>query len=187
MERTVINGKTVLAVIPARGGSKRVPGKNRRFYNGKWLVAWAAEAARCSKYIDELVLSSDDPVVLEQGRKLGITSLERPAWLATENAMNEGVLVHMLYTHRWCDWTVLLQPTSPKRTSADIDSCIERAQVGVYCVSMDEYGKRNGAVYVCKSEKLISSIQFEPNMDSHFYIMPNGRSLDIDWETDFAN
>lgn len=181
----MIEGKTVLAVIPARGGSKRVPGKNLKFYKNKWLLAWTVEAARGSKYIDHLVLSSEDERILEQARKLGVTTVERPLWLASDKAMNEGVLIHTLYTHKWADWVVLLQPTSPNRSAEDIDICIERAIKGVGCLTFNEYGQRNGAVYVVQAEHLVSSVEFSPAVQSNFYIMPNERSLDIDYTLDF--
>lgn len=181
----MINGQSVLAVIPARGGSKRAPQKNMKPYKGKWLLGWTVEAARGSKYIDDLVLSSEDERLLEQGRKLGVTTLERPMWLATDRAMNEGVLVHTLYTHKWADWVVLLQPTSPNRIADDIDICIERAQTGAGCVSYSEHGRRNGAVYVARSTELVAGVQFSQEIDRNFYIMPNARSLDIDYMADF--
>ena len=182
----MINGQSVLAVIPARGGSKRVPGKNLRDYRGAWLVEYAIKAADGSQYIDEFVVSSDDEAILDRAYKCGAMTLERPAWLATDAAMNEGVMIHTLYTHRWADWCVLLQPTSPQSTSADIDTCIERAQHGVGCISYDEYGKRNGAVYVVKSEHLVAAACFSLDVGKIFYTMPNDRSLDIDYEVDFA-
>lgn len=181
----MINGQSVMAVIPARGGSKRVQRKNLRFFNDRWLIAYSADAARGSKYLDHFVLSSENESILEQGRKLGIPTIERPAWLATDKAMCEGVLVHTLYTYKWADWIVLLQPTSPQRTAADIDIAIERAQHGIGCVTLNEYGMRNGAVYVARSEWLIASIEFHRDLAYINYTMPNERSLDIDYEVDF--
>ena len=181
----MINGKTVLAVIPARGGSKRVPMKNVTFYKGKPLIEWAIDSARQSKYIDHFCVSSDDYNIIGIAESCGATALPRPAWLATDHAMNEGVLVHTLYTWKWADWVVLLQPTSPLRTGEDIDTCIERAQGHPGCVSFNEYGRRNGAVYVADSQQLVASIAFDRDVERIFYIMPNTRSLDIDYASDF--
>jgi len=72
-----IDGKTVLAVIPARSGSKRCPGKNFRLYKGKTLIAWAWDAAKASKYIDTVKLSTDD---------------DRPPELCTDTASSEDVM-----------------------------------------------------------------------------------------------
>lgn len=172
-----INGETVLAVIPARGASKRAPGKNLRLFRGKPLIQWTVEAAAGSKYIDDLILSSEDDRVLAHGRILGITVLKRPDWLATDRAMNEGVLAHVLYTYKMADWVVLLQPTSPLRITEDIDICIERAAQDKGCMTFSEYGNRNGAVYVVHSKAFLSGIEFPKEMFKNFYIMPNERSF----------
>ena len=66
----MIQGQSVLALIPARAGSKRVPDKNLRPYRGKPLLQWAIEGARGSKYIDMLVVSSDSPRILEMADQL---------------------------------------------------------------------------------------------------------------------
>src|SRR6185295_6387900 len=107
-----INGKTVLAVIPARSGSKRCPNKNFLPYRGKSLVGWAVDAAKGSRYIDTVKLSLD---------------ADRPPELCTDEATCEDVLRYHAGDHHWL---VLLQPTSPNRTTEDIDACIERAQLG---------------------------------------------------------
>lgn len=182
----MINGQSVLGVIPARGGSKRVPGKNLKSYKGKSLLAWSVEAARQSQYLDYFCISSESDEILRQAAALKVEALRRPDWLATDKAMNEGVLVHVLYTWKWADWIVLLQPTSPMRTGADIDTCIERAQMGNGCVSYNEHGRRNGAVYVARSTDLVSRIEFAKETLDQFLLMPNERSLDIDYAVDFA-
>ena len=183
----MINGETVLGVIPARSGSKRVPDKNLRSYRGKPLLQWAIEGARASKYLDELIVSSDSASILDMAATIDrhVHALPRPQWLATDQAMNEGVLIHMLYTFKWHDWVVLLQPTSPLRTAQDIDTCIERAQPGKGCVTFNEYGKRNGAVYVTRSTWLVSSASFHPDTFDQFLEMPNERSIDLDYAQDF--
>jgi CMP-N,N'-diacetyllegionaminic acid synthase len=182
----MIHGKSVLAVIPARGGSKRLPRKNLQNYKGKSLIRLAVDSARHSKYIDELVLSTEDAHIAEHAQDCGVKVVLRPDWLAHDQAMNEGVLIHTLYTHRWADWIVLLQPTSPQRTAEDIDTCIERAHLGNGngCITLDEYGKRNGAVYVARSEYLIASMSFAKETFHNFLTMPLERSLDVDYEQD---
>lgn len=165
----MINGQTILAVIPARSGSKRVPGKNFREYRGKTLVQWAQEQAAASKYIDALKLSIDE---------------NRPAELCTDTASSEDVLrFHLAELPH--DWVVLLQPTSPLRTAADIDACIERAQMGNGCISINRAtGFPNGAVYVARAE-WIAEHDFS-HIGLMRYLMDEGRSLDIDTESDFA-
>lgn len=180
----MINNESVLAVIPARGGSKRTPRKNAASYMGKPLLSYAIDGARGSKYIDSFCVSSDDAEILLMASKLGAPIIKRPDWLADDHAMNEGVLIHTLYTHKWADWVVLLQPTSPHRTSEDIDTCLERAQLGRGCITFNEHGARNGAVYVTRSTYLISRAVFSTETFDQFFIMPNSRSLDIDYPAD---
>ena len=179
-----INGQSVLGVIPARGGSKRIPRKNLREWKGKTLLQWAVESARESAYMDEFCVSSEDKEILEHASCLGVETCERPDWLATDKATSEGVLVHVLYTWKWADWIVLLQPTSPQRTGKDIDECIERSQLGNGCTTFNEHGQRNGAVYVARSEYMIANIKFVAETFEQFLIMPNGRSLDINYPQD---
>ena len=181
-----INGQSVLGVIPARGGSKRIPRKNLREWKGKTLLQWAIESARESAYMDEFCVSSEDKEILEHASCLGVETCERPDWLATDKATSEGVLGHVLYTWKWADWIVLLQPTSPQRTGKDIDECIERSQLGNGCTTFNEHGQRNGAVYVARSEYMIASIKFVAETFEQFLIMPNGRSLDVNYPQDLA-
>lgn len=143
-------------------------------------------AARESRHLDGFCVSSDDAEILKHAEILKANARTRPEWLATDKAMNEGVLVHTLYTWKWADWIVLLQPTSPHRTGQDIDAALERAQLGNGCVTYNEHGQRNGAVYVARSTELVARIQFIPEMLDQFLIMPNDRSLDIDYPQDLA-
>jgi CMP-N,N'-diacetyllegionaminic acid synthase len=123
----MINGKSVLALIPARGGSKGVPGKNIRPAGGKPLIAWTIEAARASRYVDRTILSSDDPSIAAIARQFGCeVPFMRPDELATDKADSMSVVRHALATlpDRY-DYLVLLQPTSPLRRASDIDAALE--------------------------------------------------------------
>lgn len=163
-----IHGKRVLAVIPARSGSKRVPGKNFRNYRGKPLYLWSVEAANASRYIDRVILSFDD---------------DRPAELCTDIASSEDVLRYHL-AQAPADWVVLLQPTSPLRSADDIDACISRAQLGNGCISVGPDGKTNGAVYVASAE-WIAEHDFG-HLGLAKYWMDPERGLDINEEEDFS-
>ncbi|BAT72262.1 N-acylneuraminate cytidylyltransferase [Thermosulfidibacter takaii ABI70S6] len=122
----MFRGKTYIAIIPARGGSKRLPNKNILPLAGKPLVAWTIEAALDSKYLDEIILSSDDEKILEIGKSYGITSIKRPHYLADDTAKTvDVILYHLELIEPEPDYTVLLQPTSPLRTSKHIDEAIE--------------------------------------------------------------
>ena len=179
----MINEKTVLGLIPARGGSKRVLRKNLKPFRGKPLLLWSIEQAKCSKYIDLLAVSSEDKEIQELVRSTNTHVIERPSYLATDEATCEDVLRHAL-TIFACDWVVLLQPTSPLRTSEDIDGCLERAQFGDACISVDLVTRKtNGAVYCCRGEWL-DRYDFV-NGGTMKYIMDDDRSLDINEESEF--
>ncbi len=123
----MIDGGKVLAVIPARGGSKGVPRKNIRVVAGRPLIAWTIEEARKSKYIDRLVVSSDDAEIIEVARSWGCEApFVRPAELSQDESPGIDPVLHALDMLPGYDWLVLLQTTSPLRTAADIDGCIAR-------------------------------------------------------------
>lgn len=123
----MIDGKQVLAVIPARGGSKGVPGKNIRAVGGKPLIAWTIEAARNSRFVDRVILSSDDQEIMHVAREHGCeVPFEREARLAEDDTPTIDVVLDALDRCPGYDWVLLLQPTSPLRTASDIDQAIER-------------------------------------------------------------
>lgn len=137
----MINGKSVLAIIPARGGSKGVPRKNIRNLAGKPLIAWTIEAARKSAYIDRTVISSDDPEIIAVAKNWGCEApFVRPADLARDDTPGIDPVLHALKELSGYDYVVLLQPTSPLRTEEDIDGCITRCEEksAPACVSVTE-------------------------------------------------
>ena len=137
----MINGKSVLAIIPARGGSKGVPRKNIRDLAGKPLIAWTIEAAKASQYIDRLVLSSDDAEIIGVAQAHGCEApFVRPAELARDETPGIDPILHALQALPGYDYVVLLQPTSPLRTGEDIDGCIARCEEknAPACVSVTE-------------------------------------------------
>lgn len=140
----MIAGKTVLAVIPARGGSKGVPRKNIRLFAGKPLLAWTIEAARASNYIDRLIVSSDDAEIIAAAVACGCEApFVRPAALARDDTPGIDPVLHAIREVPGYDYVVLLQPTSPLRTAQDIDHCLERCHGGRVpaCVSVAEVEK----------------------------------------------
>ncbi len=136
---------TVLAIIPARGGSKGVPQKNIRTVGRKPLIAWTIEAAKAARYVDRVVLSSDDRKIIDVARSYGCdVPFVRPAELATDEADSMSVVRHALASlNEDYDYLVLLQPTSPLRRAQDIDAAIERCvnADGKACVSVSEPDK----------------------------------------------
>ncbi|WP_407275471.1 cytidylyltransferase domain-containing protein [Halothiobacillus sp. DCM-1] len=131
----------ILAVIPARGGSKGLPGKNIRPLAGKPLIGWTIEAARASRWITRTVVSSEDPEILAVARDYGAeTPFIRPAQLAQDDTPGLAVVLHALDALPDFDWVVLLQPTSPLRKTEDIDGAIARclSAAAPACVSVSE-------------------------------------------------
>lgn len=125
-----MESKGILAVIPARAGSKRLPNKNMRLLNGKPLIQWTIDAALKSKYIDDVIVSSDSSAIIELANKVAMLApFKRPFELATDTAKSIDVALHALkYAEdNKCKYKyiVLLQPTSPLRTSEHIDEAIE--------------------------------------------------------------
>ena len=117
--------KTFLAIIPARGGSKRLPRKNVLELVGKPLIAWSIEAGLQSEYIDKAVVSSDDDEILEISEKFGANIIQRPDELASDTATTFDAIKHTIDSLEKYDYIVLLQPTSPLRDSKHIDEAIE--------------------------------------------------------------
>lgn len=121
----VYHGKTILGFIPARAGSKGVPGKNLRPLAGKPLIVHTIETARASGVFDCLLVSTDGDEIARVAREAGAeVPFMRPAELATDAARGIDVLSHAM---AWCeehgrlyDWVMVLQPTSPLRNVNDI-------------------------------------------------------------------
>lgn len=127
----MIRDKRILCLITARGGSKGLPGKNIRPLAGKPLIAWTIEAAKGSKYIDRVVVTTDSPEIMEVARQYGAeTPFMRPAHLATDLAKQEDALLHaMAFVEneegRPYEFMMLLTPTHPLRDAAEIDAVVE--------------------------------------------------------------
>lgn len=121
--------RNYLAVIPARGGSKRIPRKNLAMFAGKPLIAHTIEAALKSHQLTRVIVSTDDPEIVKVAREYNAeVPFLRPAKLAGDQCSSLAVLLHaldMLNTESFqVDAVVLLQPTSPLRTSQHIDEAI---------------------------------------------------------------
>jgi CMP-N,N'-diacetyllegionaminic acid synthase len=153
----LIQGKKVLGVIPARGGSKGVPGKNIRIVAGKPLIAWTIEAAKKSNYLDRVILSSDDPEIIRVAKEWNLeVPFVRPADLARDDTPGIEPVLHALAELPGFDYVVLLQPTSPLRTVEDIDRCIERCLKlkAPSCVSVTVPDKSPYLMYTLEGQNL---------------------------------
>lgn len=120
---------TIIGVIPARGGSKGIPGKNIIPVRAKPLIVYTIEAARESGVLTQTVVTSDDDAILRVAEAAGATPLKRPLKLASDTASSEVAVMHALDTleneGKTFDLLLLLQPTSPLRTARDIQNAVK--------------------------------------------------------------
>lgn len=141
------NGKSVLALIPARGGSKGLPKKNILPLAGKPLIAWSIEQALQSNVFDKIIVSTDNEEIASVAEEYGATvPFMRPPELATDNAKGIDVVLHAIDWHmkkgEFYDLLLLLQPTSPLRSAVDIRQAVE--------LYLDK--NADAVVSVCESE-----------------------------------
>lgn len=156
----MIDGKKVLAVITARGGSKGVKRKNIKKLCGKPLITWTFSSAKKSMLIDRIIISSDDSEIIEIAKEFGIdVPFIRPGELSNDMAASIDVVLHAIESCKGFDILVLLQPTSPLRTAQDIDNAI---------VNMIEE-KTDSCVSVCIPDK---SPYWMYKMDNNNLISP---------------
>ncbi|NQU99342.1 MAG: acylneuraminate cytidylyltransferase family protein [Parcubacteria group bacterium] len=122
--------KKIISIIPARGGSKRLPRKNILSLAGKPLIAYSIEQSLKSEYIDKTIVSTEDKEIAEISKKYGAEVIERPKELATDEATTLVVLQHVLSVLKEQNYNpdilVLLQPTSPLRKTSQIDESIKK-------------------------------------------------------------
>lgn len=121
-----------VAIIPARGGSKRIKKKNLQMLGGVSLLERTIRCAQACKNIGEIIVSTDDPAIAEAARGCGV----QVPWLRPENLAEDGTPTFDVVAHavRWLahrhtpmtDYCVLLEPTAPMRRSSDVDGAIER-------------------------------------------------------------
>lgn len=220
------NGKVVLCIIPARGGSKGLPGKNIKKLSGKPLIAYSIEQARGSKHIDRVIVSTDSREIADISEKYGAeVPFMRPKKYAEDKSSIFDVLLHAM------DWLekkekysfdilVLLHVTAPLRNSQDIDICIEllvkKDADNVFSVTPASRNPYFNMVEISKDGKVrlikkgdFATRQSAPEVfdmnasiyvwwkdilkkkkrtlleNSHIYIMPKERSIDIDDAIDF--
>ena len=127
----IIKNKKIVAIIPARGGSRGIPHKNIVDLAGKPLIAYSIEAAKNSKYISEVYVSTDDQAIAETSKKFGAKIIKRPAEMATSKAKSEEALLHFAEQVDF-DVLVFLQCTSALTISEDVDGALETYFTGSY-------------------------------------------------------
>ncbi len=218
----MFKNKTFLAIIPARGGSKRLPRKNILNLCGKPLISWSIEAGLKSKYIDKVVVSSDDKEILNISNELKVQVIKRPDELASDTSTSFDAVKHAIDNLESYEYILLLQPTSPLRNENHIDKAIEfleekNADAVVSVCEMNhnllwsntlddslsmegfisdnllnnrsqdlkKHYRLNGAIYLCKTDKLLKEKSFFLKKNIFAYVMNSNNSIDIDRKEDF--
>ncbi|MDF2435029.1 MAG: hypothetical protein JWP44_4660, partial [Mucilaginibacter sp.] len=122
---------SVVAIIPARGGSKGVVGKNLRRVGGIPLIVRAVDAARSSRLVDRVIVTTDDPIIAAAARSAGAEVVDRPAEFSGDQASSESALLHALdQLHGDPEVLLFIQATSPFINAPEFDEAIERVRSG---------------------------------------------------------
>jgi N-acylneuraminate cytidylyltransferase len=194
-----------IAVIPARGGSKGLPGKNIKLLNNKPLIAWSIESALRSKKIDKVVVSTDSLEIKNVALEFGAEVIDRPYHLSTDEATTISVLEHIITEIPNAETIIVLQPTSPLRDDNLIDNCIDLYEkdnytnlaTGYWC-KFKEFGSHNnlrrqdykgffyddGSVYILSKEIIIKGLWCGENPAR--YVNEKFMNFEIDDEVDFV-
>ena len=151
---------SITALIPARGGSKGIPNKNRRIFKGKKLIEWTIKQAIDSDNIDRILVLTDDLEIAEISKNCGAEiPFLRPDYLATDQSPIMDTVLYTLQQLPELNDVILLQPTSPLRRAIDIDNAI----------NLRNDHKRNSAVSVCEiSEYPEWMFRIENNFMTHY-------------------
>ena len=207
--------------IPVRLNSKRLPKKNILNLKGKPLVEWSIEAGLNSKYIDKVIVTSDDAEILDIVKGTGAEAINRPIELASDTSTTFDAIRHVIDSVEIYNYIVLLQPTSPLRTEKHIDEAIELLvnknadSIVSVCETdhsplwsntlpsncsmsnfikddirnkrgqdLEVYYRLNGAIYICKTNKLLDENSFFLKNNTFAYKMGRDVSIDIDSAVD---
>ena len=166
---------TLLALISARGGSKGIPRKNIRSFCGKPLLQWSIDAALATACVDQVVVSTDDPEIAQVAKACGAeVPFLRPAELATDIASGIAPVLHALEQLPQVSDVLLLQPTSPLRTSADIEAIVAlRQQAGrESAVSLTPSAKHPAWMYSLSQDQRLQPLQQQDGVHCRQQLVP---------------
>lgn len=180
----------VLGVIPARGGSKRIPRKNLRLLCGTPLISYTIRAAQYATKLTDLVVSTDDQEIAAIARDMDCEVLDRPSELAAEDATSGAVVAHALEVmqrmYRAYDMVVCLHPTSPIRDPNHIDQAIDMllaseapALASVKCDKRTY--THNASIYAMKTSWFTNEHYCDASIP---FLMDAKHSLDVNEEID---
>lgn len=168
----------VLAIIPARKSSKRLKNKNFKNFNGKPLIYWTIQRALKSKFIDQILVSTDSEIILNYCKKFSkIVTSRRPNKQAKDNSLIEDVLEYELTKKKFkkFEYFILLQPTSPLRTVKTIERSLKitiKKNLNS-CVSFFKKKINLLNLYQFKNKQIINT-KFNYNKSKFKYFSPSG-------------
>lgn len=186
----------MIAIIPARGGSKGLPGKNIKQLCGKPLIAYSIDAALDSKYIDRVIVTTDSEEIATVALKYGAeVPFMRPAKLASDTASAVDVYIHaveymMQVNHNKIDKFMVLLPTAPLRTARHIDDAVEKfnSQKAVSLISVKEaetpvtwYMNKDEHDYISNAGFGVGNAVTNRQVNKKYYV-PNGAIYILDYE-----
>lgn len=149
----------ILGIIPARGGSKGIPRKNIKSFYGKPLIAWTLKAAKNCSLLDEVIVSTESQEIADIAKNYGASvPFMRPAELSLDSTPGIEPVLHAIKQLPEYDWILLLQPTSPLRTTDDICGIINlvKDKKASSAVSISEAISHPYWTYVLENGKLVS-------------------------------
>jgi CMP-N,N'-diacetyllegionaminic acid synthase len=184
-----MSGCRVLGVIPARGGSKRVPNKNLRTLHGAPLIGYTIRAAQASKLLTTWAVSTENQTICDVALSYGAYVIKRPEELAGDHTTSAEVCLHVLdWIGYEFDLVCLLHPTSPVRDPGHIDQAIAQlwnsgapARASVSCRKRTY--THNASLYVMRTDFLLKTKSHYSD-ESIPFLMDRRHSLDIDTEDD---
>lgn len=178
---------TDFCVIPARGGSRRIPRKNIRFFHGKPIIAYSIQTAIDSKLFDRVIVSSDDPAILNTAEYYGAEAQERPACLADDVTGTQKVMKHVLdHASAW-GFACCIYPCAPLLVLADLIAAKEIliARNFQYVVSVGYPPLHDcGAFYFGRALAFRTEAPLF-DTETGLYHLPANRDCDINTESDW--
>ncbi len=158
----------IVALIPARMGSKRLKNKNIRLINGKPMISYAISACQRSSLIDKVFVSTESDIIAGVAREYGATVVDRPKELAEDNVRTQDVLEHFANLVKDFDILVVVQANSPNVRTENIDRGIQMLiDNNLWEVrSVDSDGLDNGAIWILKRDTI-----FWHGLSSHFGVV----------------
>jgi CMP-N,N'-diacetyllegionaminic acid synthase len=208
------NGKKIIAIIPARSGSKRLPNKNIKIFNGRPLLYWSIASAKKVKIIDRIYVSTDSLKIKKIAKKFGaLVPFLRPKAYATDKSPSEKLILHTLKNlNEKIDYVILLQPTSPLRNYKAVESSLkytikkaidsfvsvsnlsdhkfnllENSSKKIITMNKKKVAKLryiNGSIYILKVSNFLINKRIV-NSSTKFFETNKNESIDIDTNLDF--